>query len=117
MPMAKLWQKTYDLDETIERFTAGEDVELDVELVGFDVLGSIAHARMLAHIGILKKSELKKLQNELVKIFAAAERGEFTITPAQEDVHTLRCRWSDAPTRSVRCPLPSGSGRRPSPRR
>lgn len=86
--MAKLWQKSYDLDETIERFTAGEDVELDVALAEFDVLGNIAHARMLAHIGILKKSELKKLQNQLVKILAAVERGEFAITPAQEDVHT-----------------------------
>jgi len=86
--MAKLWHKTTDLDETIERFTAGEDVTLDLELAAFDVLGSIAHARMLAKIGILTKTELAKLQSELVKTLAAIERGEFTIRADQEDVHT-----------------------------
>lgn len=86
--MGKLWHKTCDLDATIERFTAGEDVELDVELAEFDVLGSIAHARMLARIGILTNAELKKLQNELVRILATIERGEFTISPDEEDVHT-----------------------------
>ena len=86
--MGKLWQKDYDLDKTIERFTVGDDVELDLELAEFDVLGSIAHARMLARIGILTKTELKKLQRELVKILGMAERGEFTIRREQEDVHT-----------------------------
>ncbi|HUV38013.1 MAG TPA: lyase family protein, partial [Planctomycetota bacterium] len=86
--MAKLWQKTTDLDETIERFTAGEDVTLDLGLAEFDVLGSIAHARMLAKIGILSEAELAKLQGELVKMLAAIERGEFTIRTDQEDVHT-----------------------------
>jgi len=86
--MGKLWQKDYDLDKTIERFTVGDDVELDLGLVEFDVLGSIAHARMLARIGILTKSELKKLQRELVKILSQSERGEFTIRREQEDVHT-----------------------------
>jgi len=86
--MAKLWRKTYDLDETVERFTAGEDVGLDVALAEFDVLGSIAHARMLTRIGILSRDELKKLLNQLVKVLAAVERGEFTISREQEDVHT-----------------------------
>jgi len=86
--MAKLWQKTTDLDKTIERFTAGEDVVLDVRLAEFDVLGSIAHARMLAGIGILTDGEMKKLHAELVKTLVAIERGEFTIRGDQEDVHT-----------------------------
>lgn len=86
--MAKLWHKTYDLDETIQRFTVGEDVELDLGLAEFDVLGSIAHARMLAAIGVLSEDELKRLQAELVKILALIERGEFGISAEQEDVHT-----------------------------
>ena len=86
--MGKLWQKNYDLDKTIERFTVGEDAELDLGLAEFDVLGSIAHARMLARIGILTKGELGKLERELVKILGMVERGEFTIRREQEDVHT-----------------------------
>ncbi len=86
--MAKLWQKNVDLDKTMETFTAGEDVELDLHIAQFDVLGSIAHATMLQKVGILTKPELKKLLNALLKIQASIQRGEFTIPTEMEDVHT-----------------------------
>ena len=86
--MAKLWQKTYDLDATIERFTVGEDVQLDLRLAEFDVLGSIAHAKMLNKIGILSDDELRKLHIELVRIYADIEHGHFIVKQEQEDVHT-----------------------------
>ncbi len=84
---AKLWQKGYTLHPVIERYEAGE-AALDNRLIEADVLGSIAHARMLGAIGLLAGEEVEALHRELVNIVRLARAGEFTITPADEDVHT-----------------------------
>jgi len=57
----KLWQKSYKLNEEIEKFTVGNDFLLDKELVKYDCIASIAHAKMLKKIGILDNSELNKI--------------------------------------------------------
>jgi argininosuccinate lyase len=44
----KLWQKNTGSSKEVEKFTVGNDLEFDLQLAPFDVLGSIAHARMLA---------------------------------------------------------------------
>ena len=59
--MPKLWDKGYQLDREVERFTVGEDYVLDEALIEADVLGSIAHARMLQKIGILSAREFGRL--------------------------------------------------------
>ena len=64
----KLWQKKYQLDKEIEKFTVGNDYLLDQELLKWDLVASIAHSKMLAKINILTPAEQKKLQNELKKI-------------------------------------------------
>ncbi len=84
----KLWQKKTNLDKGIERFTVGEDPQIDLQLIKYDCLASIAHARMLQKIGILKKEETEKLIKELNWIAELAEKGKFTITQEQEDGHT-----------------------------
>jgi len=86
--MAKLWDKGYSLDETVERFTVWDDPELDQRLVRWDCLGSIAHAKMLAAIGILTEAEAEALRKALADLAAAAERGEFVVQREHEDVHT-----------------------------
>ncbi len=86
--MAKLWDKGYDLNEEIEKFTVGEDYLLDRELVEADVAGSVAHAKMLAKIGVLTESEFKKLREELLKILEEHRKGNFEIKREDEDVHT-----------------------------
>jgi len=86
--MAKLWQKNVDLDSEIERFTVGEDYLLDMELLAADVLGSIAHAKMLSAIGILTEDEFLRLKDALKQVLDMQGRGEFQIKPSQEDVHT-----------------------------
>ena len=53
----KLWDKGYTIDDRIERFTTGRDRELDIDLAPYDVQGSMAHANMLAHIGLLTIEE------------------------------------------------------------
>ncbi len=84
---AKLWQKGYTLHPVIERYEAGE-ATLDNRLVEADVLGSIAHARMLGKIGLLAPDEVAALHRELAHIAQLARQGEFVVTVADEDVHT-----------------------------
>ena len=86
--MAKIWQKNYDLDKVIERFTVGNDPALDVNLLEADVLGSIAHAKMLCEVGILTEEEFATLCPALVDVLSLAEAGKFRISVEQEDVHT-----------------------------
>jgi len=84
----KLWDKGTAVNALIENFTVGKDRELDLYLAKFDVLGSIAHARMLATIDLLTENELSELQAELVEIYRIIEKGDFRIEEGVEDVHS-----------------------------
>ncbi len=84
----KLWEKTTKVAEEIDRFTVGNDRELDLYLAKYDVLGSIAHITMLESIGLLEKEELPMLKKELKEIYAVAERGDCIIEDGIEDVHS-----------------------------
>ena len=84
----KLWDKGTSVNELIEKFTVGKDREMDLYLAKFDVLGSIAHAKMLQSINLLSESELAELKSELVKIYQIIENGDFRIEDGVEDVHS-----------------------------
>ena len=84
----KLWQKNTGTAAEIEKFTVGKDAELDMQLAPFDVLGSLAHTRMLQSIGLLTAEELKVLQAELKNIYRDIEAGNFNIEPGVEDIHS-----------------------------
>ena len=89
----KLWDKGTNQNKTIEvktieKFTIGNDNELDVHLAPFDVLGNIAHITMLTNIGLMEKSELPALKKELINIYKSTQNGTFTIEPGVEDVHS-----------------------------
>lgn len=84
----KLWDKGTTVNELIENFTVGKDREMDLYLARFDVLGSIAHARMLQSIDLLTKPELDKLEAELVLIYQIVLAGNFKIEEGVEDVHS-----------------------------
>lgn len=86
--MTKLWQKGYHLYEQVERFEAAQNSLLDNRLVRHDVWGSLAHAAMLNHIGILSDEEYGMLRTHLRDILYLADEGSFTVTQADEDVHT-----------------------------
>jgi argininosuccinate lyase len=83
----KLWQKAVALDRQAEQYTAG-DIALDQRLVTVDVLGSIAHARMLQKIGILTAEEFAALRAELVNILRLDAAGQFVLRVEDEDVHS-----------------------------
>ncbi len=84
----KLWEKNFQINEEIERFTVGRDRELDLYLAEADVMGSMAHITMLESIGLLTADELKALLAELKDIHAMVKRGEFVIEEGIEDVHS-----------------------------
>ena len=84
----KLWEKNFEVNKEIERFTVGRDRELDLYLAKYDVLGSMAHITMLESIGLLGKDELPQLLEELRNIYTIAEKGEFVIEEGVEDVHS-----------------------------
>ncbi len=84
----KLWEKNFEVNREIERFTVGRDREMDLYLAKYDVLGSMAHITMLESIGLLAKEELEPLLAELKNIYHVCERGEFRIEEGVEDVHS-----------------------------
>lgn len=84
----QLWNKGFDPDRYIERFTVGADRQLDLRLARYDVEGSMAHVKMLQSIGLLTKDELDILLPALEEIADSIERGEFRIEDGVEDVHS-----------------------------
>jgi len=86
--MTKLWEKSTQVNAKIEAFTIGMDREMDVYLAKYDVLGSMAHIRMLESVGLLQKDELVSLLKELKCIYQLADEGNFTIESGVEDVHS-----------------------------
>lgn len=84
----KLWEKNFEVNKEIERFTVGRDRELDMYLAKYDVLGSMAHITMLESIGLLQSDELAALLAELKQIYRTCEEGQFVIEDGVEDVHS-----------------------------
>lgn len=84
----KLWQKEAGNKKEVENFTIGRDPEFDIILAPFDVLGSMAHAHMLTKVGLLTKEDNEILQKGLKEIYFEIEKGQFTIAPGVEDVHS-----------------------------
>ena len=84
----KLWQKKTTLNSQIESFTVGQDRRFDLQLAEFDVLGSIAHIKMLSEVGLLNEKECDLLKRELVVIFHRIKSGKFKIDEDVEDIHS-----------------------------
>ena len=84
----KLWDKGFSTDKKIDLFTVGNDRELDLVLAKYDIIGSLAHAKMLHKIGLLSKEEIEAIDRELKSISKLVETGEFTIESDFEDVHS-----------------------------
>ncbi|MBS1921369.1 MAG: argininosuccinate lyase [Bacteroidetes bacterium] len=84
----KLWQKNTDSLKEVEQFTVGNDREFDLLLAPFDVLGSIAHAKMLAEVGLITKDESVQLINELRITYNSIQHSTFNIQHDVEDIHS-----------------------------
>lgn len=84
----KIWQKNIDVDSFVESFTVGRDREMDMHLAAADVLGSLAHTRMLNSIGLMTQEDLNLVQKELKNIYKEIADGQFQIEDSVEDVHS-----------------------------
>ena len=84
----KLWDKGVSIDKTIEAFTVGDDRDIDLYIAKYDLQASLAHAKMLAHIGILDKGELEQVKHAIGKLLEEEKRGIFKIENQFEDVHS-----------------------------
>ncbi len=88
----KLWQKSNtsqdDRSLVTERFTVGNDRHWDMRLAQYDVKGSLAHAEMLAHVGVITLDEFEQIKAGLTEILSEISRGSFEIEEHVEDVHS-----------------------------
>jgi argininosuccinate lyase len=83
----KLWggRFTESTDAFVEAFTAS--IDFDQRLYRYDIAGSIAHASMLAHAGIISAEECSTIVAGLEGIQADIERGDFAWSVELEDIH------------------------------
>ena len=84
----KLWQKDKTTLAEVEKFTVGNDRDLDIYLAPFDVLGSLAHIKMLESVGLLSKEELSELEIELKNIYQQTLEADFKLNDGVEDIHS-----------------------------
>lgn len=84
----KLWEKGIPTDKQVDHFTVGNDRELDTVLAKYDVLGSLAQAKMLYKVGLITEQEKTDLINALQEILHEIEKGNFYIEDDFEDVHS-----------------------------
>lgn len=90
MVRRKLWHKKdiVEMNHAVEEYNAGKDIAYDQLLVPYDVVGSVAYAKMLRKYGILSAKELSDLEKGLGEVAKLHEAGKFVVTLEDEDCHT-----------------------------
>ena len=83
----KAWGGVFNeaTDRRVEKFT--ESVSFDRRLYAHDVAGSIAHARMLAKVGLITSDECRQIEQALEEIRQEIEQGRFPFRLELEDIH------------------------------
>ncbi len=84
----RLWEKGDEPNKSIEDFVVADDYKLDQRLVKWDCIGSFAHVKSLAKIGILTDDETEKLKQCLIEVIELEREGKFIIQRDDEDCHT-----------------------------
>ena len=87
--MKKIWQKdNTKTNDLVNKFTVGKDLDFDDRLAKYDVLGSIAHAKMLAEVGLIRLDEEQAIVSVLEEVLSEIEKGSFEIDKTAEDIHS-----------------------------
>ncbi|EKD76469.1 MAG: hypothetical protein ACD_43C00098G0001 [uncultured bacterium] len=86
--MAQLWNKGYNINQEIFRFTVGNDYVLDQLMIPYDIYGTIAHGAMLKKIGVLTSAEFKRVHTALRQLLKQWQAGKFQVQLQDEDGHT-----------------------------
>ncbi len=83
----KAWSGVFDsaTDSRVEKFT--ESVSFDRRLYAHDITGSVAHAQMLAGVGLLEADECQQIVQTLADIRREIEQGRFQFDIGLEDIH------------------------------
>lgn len=93
----KLWGGRFSktTDEMINEFQAS--ISFDRRMYREDIAGSLAHAAMLAKVGILSEEDRAAIEKGLREILMQIERGEFAFSVELEDIHmNIEKRLTDA---------------------
>ena len=93
----KLWGGRFSktTDEMINEFQAS--IGFDRRMYREDIAGSLAHAAMLAKVGILSEEDHAAIEKGLKDILAQIEHGDFDFSVALEDIHmNIEKRLTDA---------------------
>lgn len=87
--MKKIWQKdNIKTNDLVTKFTVGKDLDFDYRLAKYDVVGSIAHAKMLAEVGLIRLDEEQAIVSVLEEVLSEIEKGSFEIDKTAEDIHS-----------------------------
>ncbi|MFA7644487.1 MAG: lyase family protein, partial [Thermovirgaceae bacterium] len=74
-----------DTAEIVQHFT--QSLDLDWRLAPYDVYGSIAHVRMLEHVGLLEQREAAVIEDGLRQVLQEIQEGHLKPLESMEDVH------------------------------
>ncbi len=87
--MAKIWagRTAGEMNAAADAFDSS--INTDKRMFSQDITGSVAHARMLAHCGIITAEECEKIVSGLESILADIENGSLVIDPSAEDIHSF----------------------------
>ena len=85
--MAKMWAGRSEKETAPIADDFNTSIHVDCRMYRQDIMGSMAHAAMLGHCGILTPAEAAALQDGLAGILSNLDEGTLTIDPAAEDIH------------------------------
>ncbi len=94
--MKHLWSKSDESatsTDRVQQFMSGEDIQLDRELMEYDICGTAVHAAGLQRIGLLTPEELSAIQRSLDELTTAFRSGEYKLEAPMEDSHTAIELW------------------------
>lgn len=85
----ELWKGRFEKEIDPETFEFNKSICIDSKMYKEDILGSIAHSKMLGKQGIISKEDSEKIAEELSKILDDIETGKLEIDYNIEDIHTF----------------------------
>ncbi len=88
MTQKELWSGRFKGGMSSETLDFTSSLDVDSRMAWYDIVGSMAHARMLGKQGILPKADVDLILRGLRELLASLEDGELEFDQGQEDVHT-----------------------------
>lgn len=85
--MAKMWAGRFQKEEKKEVNDFNSSISFDGVMFKDDILGSMAHAKMLGEKGIISKEDSILIIKTLTDILSDIEEGKLTLDPEAEDIH------------------------------